>query len=78
MHILGSIFYVMELVDGRGFADGTLPDLPPSDRRACYEAMIDTLAELHAIDYQAIGLGDFGRSGNYSPAHGGVNSTRAL
>ncbi|UUL83558.1 phosphotransferase family protein [Sphingomonas qomolangmaensis] len=63
--VIGSKFYMMELVEGRTLWDGTLPDMPRADRRAHYEAMVDTLADLHAIDYAAAGLGDFGKPGNY-------------
>jgi aminoglycoside phosphotransferase (APT) family kinase protein len=63
--VIGATFYLMALVEGRTFWDGTLPDVPKADRRAYYEAMVDTLAALHAIDHEAVGLGDFGPPGNY-------------
>ena len=63
--VIGSIFYVMELVEGRTFWNGMLPGQTPSERRALYEAMITTLARLHAVDPAAVGLQDFGRPGNY-------------
>lgn len=63
--VIGAPFYIMELVDGRTFWDGMLPDVPKSDRRAHYDAMVDTLAALHCIDHEAAGLGDFGRAGSY-------------
>lgn len=63
--VIGATFYLMELVEGRTVWDGTLPDVPKPERRAHYEAMVDTLAALHAIDPQAVGLGDFGPPGNY-------------
>ena len=63
--VIGATFYLMELVEGRTFWDGALPDVPKPERRAHYEAMVDTLAALHAIDPQAAGLGDFGPPGNY-------------
>lgn len=63
--VIGSPFYVMEMVEGRTFWDGTLPQVPATDRRAFYEAMVDTMAALHSIDHEAIGLCDFGRPGNY-------------
>lgn len=63
--VIGSVFYVMAMVDGRILWDGRLPDLTPDARRAIYEAEIDTLAALHRIDPHAIGLGDYGRPGNY-------------
>jgi aminoglycoside phosphotransferase (APT) family kinase protein len=63
--VIGAVFYIMQMVEGRTFWDGTLPQVPLADRRAYYEAMIDTMAALHSIEHQAIGLGDFGRPGNY-------------
>jgi aminoglycoside phosphotransferase (APT) family kinase protein len=63
--VIGAVFYLMELVEGRILWDGTLPDVPKGDRRAHYETMIDTLAALHALDPGAVGLADFGRPGNY-------------
>src|SRR3546814_3998360 len=55
----------MELVEGRTFWDGSLPGLQLAERRTYYEAMVDTLAALHRLDHQALGLGDFGRPGNF-------------
>lgn len=63
--IIGSQFYLMELVVGRSYWDGTLPEVAREDRRSYYEALIDTLADLHALDHVALGLGDFGPPGNY-------------
>jgi aminoglycoside phosphotransferase (APT) family kinase protein len=63
--VIGAPFYLMSLVDGRHLVDGALPGLSPAERQAHYEAMIDTLAALHAIHPEAIGLADFGRPGNY-------------
>jgi aminoglycoside phosphotransferase (APT) family kinase protein len=57
-NVIGSIFYVMELVEGRTFWNGMLPGQTPSERRALYEAMIATLARLHAVDPAAVGLQD--------------------
>ena len=63
--ILGTPFYMMERVDGRVFHDTTLPSLQPAEREAIYAAMAQTLADLHAVDLEAAGLSDFGRTGNY-------------
>ncbi|MBN9062887.1 MAG: phosphotransferase family protein [Rhizobiales bacterium 65-9] len=63
--VIGSMFYVMEMVEGRIFWSPALPDITPSQRRAIYEAEIDTLARLHAFDPAGLGLSDFGRPGNY-------------
>jgi aminoglycoside phosphotransferase (APT) family kinase protein len=63
--VIGAIFYVMELAKGRPYANGALPEFDPATRRSMYEQLIDTLADLHAVDPQAAELGDFGRPGNY-------------
>ena len=63
--VIGAIFYVMEMAKGRPYANGALPDFDPATRRGMYEQLIDTLADLHVIDPEAAGLGDFGKPGNY-------------
>ncbi len=63
--VVGSWFYVMGMVDGRTIWDGAMPHDAPGYRRATYEAMIDTLAQLHNVDVAAVGLADFGKPGNY-------------
>jgi aminoglycoside phosphotransferase (APT) family kinase protein len=63
--VIGAIFYVMELVSGRSFTNGALPEFGPARRQHMYEQLVDTLADLHNIDPEAAGLGDFGKPGNY-------------
>jgi aminoglycoside phosphotransferase (APT) family kinase protein len=63
--VVGTPFYVMECVDGRVFHDCTLPGVSRNDRRAMYESMAQTLSALHNVDFAAVGLGDFGKPGNY-------------
>ena len=63
--VVGTAFYIMDMVEGRILWDPCLPDVSPTHRRAIFEAKIATLAQLHKIDYNAIGLGDFGKPGNY-------------
>ncbi len=63
--VIGSMFYLMEYVDGRVFWDPALPELGSDQRGAHYEAMIATLAALHAVDVDAVGLADYGKPGNY-------------
>jgi aminoglycoside phosphotransferase (APT) family kinase protein len=63
--IIGSAFYVMEYVQGRIFWDAALPEVPPSGRRAIYMEMIRVLAELHSVDFKALGLGDYGKPDHY-------------
>ncbi|WP_291006797.1 phosphotransferase family protein [Ferrovibrio sp.] len=63
--VIGTAFYVMDCVEGRIFWDPTLPDLPREERAGIYDAMNRTIAALHSVDYAAIGLGDFGKPGDY-------------
>jgi aminoglycoside phosphotransferase (APT) family kinase protein len=63
--VIGSAFYVMDYVEGRIFFDPLLPGLTPAERGQIYDAMNEAAARLHSIDYTSIGLGDFGRPGNY-------------
>ncbi len=55
----------MDYVEGRVFWEPSLPGLAPAERRAIYDALNDVIARLHRVDYAAIGLGDYGRPGNY-------------
>jgi aminoglycoside phosphotransferase (APT) family kinase protein len=63
--VIGTPFYLMNRIAGRVFNDPTLPGVSPADRHAMYLAMADTLAALHAVDWRARGLGDFGRPGDF-------------
>ena len=63
--VIGSWFFIMDMVEGRIFWDATLPDVTADDRPVYFSAMNATLAQLHQIDPNAVGLGDFGRGGNY-------------
>lgn len=63
--IIGSWFFVMEMIEGRIFWDTTFPDVRIGERAAYFDAMNATIAQLHRIDPAAAGLSDFGRPGNY-------------
>ena len=63
--VIGSMFYVMEFCDGRIFWDAAIPEVDKRERTTIYEQMIGMLAALHRIDANKVGLGDFGRPGNY-------------
>src|SRR4029077_17961616 len=63
--VIGSAFYVMDFVDGRVPFDPRLPDMHADERRSVYASMNETIAALHMLDPAAVGLGDFGRPGNY-------------
>src|SRR3546814_14976683 len=57
--VIGSPFYVMDMVEGRIFWDAALPSLAPKERAACYDAMNAAMARLHRVDVEAVGLADF-------------------
>ncbi|WP_290981347.1 phosphotransferase family protein [Ferrovibrio sp.] len=63
--IIGTAFYVMDCVEGRIFWDQRLPDLNRDERGQIFDAMNRTIAALHKVDYAAVGLGDFGKPGDY-------------
>ena len=63
--VIGTWFYIMDCVDGRVIWDTTFPDVDRADRPAYFDAMNATIAQLHSFDPAAIGLGDFGKPGNY-------------
>src|SRR5437764_8723056 len=64
--VIGSAFYVMEYLDGRIFWDQRQPEIASAaERAAMFGSMNRVIADLHKIDYAAVGLGDFGRPGNY-------------
>ena len=63
--VIGTPFYLMEHVDGRVLWDPTLPAMSPAERGAHYDELNRVIAALHAVDYGAVGLGDYGRVGGY-------------
>jgi len=65
IEVIGTKFYVMEMVEGRLFTETRLPQLPKKERKSLYEDLARVLAELHKVDPAQVGLSEFGRSGNY-------------
>ncbi|MGV8995326.1 MAG: phosphotransferase [Parvibaculaceae bacterium] len=63
--VIGTSFYIMEYLEGRVFRDSSLPECSAEERKALYSNMAENLAKLHKVDYEAVGLGDFGKPGNY-------------
>src|SRR5262245_9729799 len=63
--VIGTSFYIMEYVAGRILVDPRLLGVSRAERPQIYDAMNEVLARLHMVDWKAIGLGDFGRPGNY-------------
>lgn len=63
--VIGSMFYVMEYLDGRHFPEPSLPGASANFRTAVFGEMNRILAALHDIDVSGAGLADFGAPGNY-------------
>ena len=63
--VTGAVFFIMSYEHGRIFWDPSLPELMPADRSGIYTDQIRVLAALHSLAPESIGLGDFGRPGNY-------------
>ncbi|MFN3201293.1 MAG: phosphotransferase [Bradymonadia bacterium] len=63
--LIGTPFFVMDHVEGRIFWNVQLPDMPPEERTAIYAEMLRVLAALHSVDFEAVGLGDYGKVGGY-------------
>jgi aminoglycoside phosphotransferase (APT) family kinase protein len=63
--VIGTPFFIMGCVDGRVFRQPHLPGASAAERAAMYADMADVLARLHRVDVAAVGLGDYGKPGNY-------------
>lgn len=63
--VIGTLFYVMDCVDGTVEPEAALPARSPDERRAIYLSAAETLGALHALDWRAAGLGDYGREGAF-------------
>jgi aminoglycoside phosphotransferase (APT) family kinase protein len=70
--VIGSMFYVMSFAAGRIFWDPSLAELDKGARAPIYAAIVETLAALHNVDVDAVGLADYGRAGNYFERQIGV------
>ena len=63
--IIGTPFYVMDFVEGRVLFDPSIPGVSKAERTAMYEEMNRVIAALHAVDFRAVGLGDYGKAEQY-------------
>ncbi|XP_051828757.1 acyl-CoA dehydrogenase family member 10 [Antechinus flavipes] len=63
--VIGTPFYLMEYCPGQIYKEASLPGLEPSRRKAVYTAMNQVLCQLHRVDVEAAGLGDYGKHGDY-------------
>ena len=63
--VIGTPFYIMDFLEGRILRNAALPGMTSTERAAIYDEFNRVLARLHRVDWQAVGLGDFGRPGNF-------------
>lgn len=63
--VIGTPFYVMDFMEGRIVSHSALRELEKAERLPAHHSAIDTLAALHSVDVNAVGLGDFGRPEGY-------------
>jgi aminoglycoside phosphotransferase (APT) family kinase protein len=63
--LIGSMFFIMEFCNGRIFWDASIAEVERAERTAIYDEMNRVLAEIHKVDVDAVGLGDYGKPGNY-------------
>ncbi|ELY67825.1 phosphotransferase family protein [Natrinema versiforme] len=65
--VIGSDFYVMERLEGDVLREGEPDRFAELDhRRRIGEELVDTLAKVHDLEYEGIGLGEFGRPEGYT------------
>ncbi|MDO6840648.1 phosphotransferase [Paraglaciecola chathamensis] len=64
--VIGSMFYVMEFMDGNVYWDSSLPDVNDTQtRRTMYQNMVKVMATMHCVNVDEVGLRDYGKPGNY-------------
>lgn len=63
--VIGSWFYIMDMVEGRIFWEAAVPGVSTQERAAIFDSMNETMARLHNVDPAAIGLGDYGKTDRY-------------
>ncbi|GAC1583995.1 MAG: phosphotransferase [Sphingomicrobium sp.] len=63
--VLGTPFFVMDMVEGRIIWNPIFPGLTNAERAAHFDAMNATIAQLHSLAPQAIGLDDYGRPSGF-------------
>ncbi|MEH6347235.1 MAG: phosphotransferase [Bermanella sp.] len=63
--VIGSMFYLMEFIEGRIFWNAALPELDNTQRSDIYDEMNRVLAAMHSVDINEVGLSDYGKPGNY-------------
>src|SRR5216683_4759415 len=64
-NVIGTMFFVMEYLEGRMYPDTKMPEASVAERAGIYDAINDAAARLHKVDYAALGLSDYGKPGNF-------------
>jgi aminoglycoside phosphotransferase (APT) family kinase protein len=63
--VIGTMFYLMEYLEGRIFEDTTMPHVTAEERTVMWRDAIQTLAKIHAVDLSEAGLEGFGKARGY-------------
>ena len=63
--VIGTPFFVMDFLGGDIYWDLLLGDKTPRERTEIYRSKNNVIAQLHMVDYQSVGLSDYGKPGNY-------------
>ena len=63
--VIGTAFYIMGFAEGRVFWEPHMPGVEAAERAAIYASLNKTLARLHQVDVEAVGLSDFGKPEGY-------------
>lgn len=63
--VIGTPFFVMDFLDGSIYWDLLLNDKSPAERSDIYANKNNVIAQLHMVDYESVGLSDYGKPGNY-------------
>ena len=63
--VIGTAFYIMEFKDGRVLWDPAMENSDQDEAKGVYESMNESMAKLHSVDPDKIGLSNYGKPGNY-------------
>jgi aminoglycoside phosphotransferase (APT) family kinase protein len=63
--VIGQAFYIMQWIDGTAHFDPSLPGIEPKTRTLAYTNAAKTLAAIHRVNVDDVGLGDFAKPQNY-------------
>jgi aminoglycoside phosphotransferase (APT) family kinase protein len=63
--VIGTMFYVMEYLDGRVIWDASAGDYDAAERGGFWDSANAAVARLHSVDFESVGLSDFGKHSDY-------------